>query len=263
MKPSFSLRMLEKVELFLYRRAAAIVALTQSFKDDLINRGINADKIAVVINGVDLPRYSPKPKDAALLAQYHLQNKFVIGYLGTHGMAHGLENILLAANSLQDHKQIIILFVGDGAEREQLIATAAKMRLNNVIFIPAQAKADIPNFWSICDVALVHLKNSEVFTTVIPSKIFEAMAMGLPIILAAPTGEASDIIVNERVGIWVEAAQPQALANAIVTLANDKALCATYAQMSIKMAPQHSREYQARAMLNVLENVNRRCKGKL
>ena len=101
MKDNFLLRLMERLELFLYRRAAAIVALTAAFKKNLVGRGILADKIAVVLNGVDLPRYAPTPKDTKLAAQYGLENSFTIGYVGTHGMAHGLDNVLSARRTAE------------------------------------------------------------------------------------------------------------------------------------------------------------------
>ena len=98
MKESRTLRMLERLEMFLYRRATAIVSVTNAFKDELIARGIDGGKIAVVINGVDLQRYAPRDKDQALAREYQLENKFVVGYIGTHGMAHALHRVLEAAD---------------------------------------------------------------------------------------------------------------------------------------------------------------------
>ena len=101
MKDNFLLRLMERLELFLYRRAAAIVALTAAFKKNLVGRGILSDKIAVMLNGVDLPRYAPTPKGTKLAAQYGLENSFTIGYVGTHGMAHGLDNVLSARRTAE------------------------------------------------------------------------------------------------------------------------------------------------------------------
>src|SRR5690606_11415841 len=84
------IRMLEKLELFLYRRADGIVSVTESFREDLVARGIDRGKIDVVINGVDLDRYAPRARDEALARQFGLEGRFVLGYMGTHGMAHAL-----------------------------------------------------------------------------------------------------------------------------------------------------------------------------
>jgi colanic acid biosynthesis glycosyl transferase WcaI len=208
MKKNLLIRSLEKLELFLYRSATAIVVLTAAFKVNLTSRGVPADKITVVINGVDLRKFSPSEKNHALARDTGITpDQFVVGYLGTHGMAHGLMNVLHTAERLTD-KKIFFLFVGAGAERDELITYANAKHLTNVKFLPAQPKSSMPQFWSICDAALIHLKNDPVFAEVIPSKIFEAMGMGLPIILAAPAGEASAIVIKEKAGLWVAPQHP-------------------------------------------------------
>jgi glycosyltransferase involved in cell wall biosynthesis len=119
--------------------------------------------------------------------------------------------------------------------------------------MPRQPKEMMPAIWSLCDVALVHLKDSPVFAGVIPSKIFEAQAMGLPILLAAPEGEASRIVLNDKAGIHIAAEDPAALAYSINQLTTDKTTLKTFAAASLKAAPGHSRETQAREMLDVLQ----------
>ena len=128
MRRNLTLALMEKLELFLYRRAARVVALTQAFKANLTRRGIDPDKIAVVRNGVDLARYAPRPRDEALAAEWGLAGAFVLGYVGTHGMAHGLMNVLDAAERLRDRPDICFLLVGDGAERAQLLAGSSAVR---------------------------------------------------------------------------------------------------------------------------------------
>ena len=253
MKPSFALRLLERFELFLYRRSAAVVALTQAFKADLVRRGIPADKIAVVINGVDLVRYSPRARDEALTKQWRLEGKFVIAYVGTLGMAHGLANVLDAAALLRERSDIRFLLVGPGAEREDLMAQAARRGLGNIVFGEPQPKEAMPAVWSACDVALVHLKDSPAFAEVIPSKMFEAMAMGLPILLAAPEGEASAILRHDGAGIHVAAGNPQALADAALRLADDVPFRTKLAEGSLAAATGHTRERQAKEMIAALE----------
>jgi len=255
MRPSLPVRLLEQLELFLYRRSASIVALTGAFKADLVGRDIQTGKIAVVPNGVDLWRYGARPKDRQLLAQWNLEGKFVIGYVGTHGMAHALMNVLYTAERLSEYNEICFLLVGAGAEREMLIREASNRHLDNVVFIAAQPKEQMPQIWSLCDVALVHLKNSSVFADVIPSKIFEAMGMGLPVLLAAPTGEASEIIRQDQAGIHVGAEDPGALADAIRKLVENPDVRGQFAQNSRRAALHHSREHQARHMMAVLDQV--------
>jgi glycosyltransferase involved in cell wall biosynthesis len=254
-KAPLALRLMERVELFLYRQSAGVVALTHAFKRDLVGRHIEPGKIDVVRNGVDLPRYAPRGRDEALASQWELSGKFVLGYVGTHGMAHGLINVLDAAVLLKDEPDLVFVLVGAGAERQMLIDTAKARGLTNVIFMPAQPKEAMPVIWSLLDVALVHLKNAEAFAEVIPSKIFEAMGMGLPILLAAPKGEASAIVLEDRAGLWVPAGDPRALADAARQLKNDQTLRLQLAAQSQEAAPLHSRERQAEEMIAVLEKV--------
>ncbi len=251
-RPGLVLRTLEHLELFLYRRAACVVALTHAFRDDLIARGIDGDKVAVVVNGVDISRYGPRPKDPAMLDAWKLKDRFVLGYVGTHGMAHGLGNILDAAERLRDAPEIGFLLVGNGAERQSLISDARARGLENVTFGPPQPKHKMPEVWSLCDVALVHLRDAEAFKEVIPSKMFEALAMGLPLLMVLPKGEASDIAERERVGLWVPPEDPDALAQAARTLAGQPELCRGMTVRTKDIAEKYSREKQARRMLAVL-----------
>ena len=256
MRPNIGLRLIEKLELRMYRDADAVVALTDAFKRNLIIRGIPANKIAVVINGVDLWRYAPRPRDQAFAADLGFTaDTVVVGYVGTHGMAHALGNVLDAAAILKDRDDIRFLFAGPGAERERLKARAETEGLNNVVFLDPQPKARMPAVWSLCDVALVHLKNTEVFAGVIPSKIFETMGMGLPVLFAGPEGDGSRIVTDADAGVVVAAEDPGALAGAVRALADDPDRRQRLANNSLAAAPRHSRETQARHMLGVLEAV--------
>jgi glycosyltransferase involved in cell wall biosynthesis len=249
-------RLLERIELFLYRRAARVVALTQAFKDDLVRRGIPAGKIAVIRNGVDLPRYAPRPRDEALATEWGLSGKFVIGYVGTHGMAHDLGKVLDAAEGLRESEpELRFLLVGAGAERDQLVAAARQRNLDNVVLQPLQPKERMAAVWSLCNVALIHLKNMPAFAEVIPSKMFEAMGMGLPIMLAAPKGEASRLLADDGAGLWVPAGDTAALAAACRSLMTDVTLRDSLAAQSLKAAPRHSREQQAKLFIDVIDQV--------
>jgi glycosyltransferase involved in cell wall biosynthesis len=214
----------------------------------------------MVMNGVDLSRFQTRPRDNTLASQWGiLDNDFVLSYIGTLGMAHGLRNVLECAR-LIERANIKFMFVGPGAERENLVREASKLGLKNVLFVPPQPKEEMPRFWSLSDVALVHLKDAPLFRTVIPSKIFEAMGMGLPIILVAPEGEASRIILEENAGIWVPAGDPGALAEAAQLLECNPALRSSLAESSRAAAPHHSREQQAEDMMGCFTRAITPCK---
>ncbi len=248
---------LEALELFLYRRAAAVVVLTASFREDLIRRGIDPGKIAVVINGVDLSRYQKRGKDQELIAQFRLRDKFVVGYVGTHGMAHGLDNAVAAAEMLRDDDRFRLLLVGDGAVKSALVRQAEEASLTNVVFVPPQPKAMMPRIWSICDAALIHLKNDATFSEVIPSKMFEAMAMGVPLLMAAPAGEASRILEREAAGVRVSSESPSALAEETRRWMNHPEIVSRYADSSLAAASGYSRQRQAEALIEILQAASR------
>ena len=261
MRESAFLDLVEKLELYLYRKSAAVVALTEAFKQDLVRRGIDPDKIEVVINGVDLPRYAPRAKDEDLMRRHHIESRFVVGYIGTHGLAHDLGNVIAAADLLRDRPDSCFLFVGDGATKPALVEAARARGLANVRFLEPRPKEEMPAHWSLCDAALIHLKDDKVFAEVIPSKIFEAMAMGLPLVLVAPEGEATRIVAREQAGVVVAAGQPKALADTVRILCDDSAARRRLAENSLAAAPRYSRERQAESMARVLARVVDRARG--
>ena len=254
MKDSFAIRMLEKIEMFLYRRADSIVSVTHAFKKELIERGVDGEKIKVVLNGVDLTKYEPSlSKDASLAQQYGLEGKFVAGYIGTHGMAHGLEHIVDVAERLQSNDDIRVVFAGGGAARQKVVDLVEKKQLKNVVLIDRQPKEMMPKLWSLCDVSLVPLVNSDLFKTVIPSKIFECMGMGIPTIMSVPEGEATAIIRETNSGLVVESESVDQITAAILKLHEAKELYQQVRTSSIKAAPTYSRDIMAADMINVFE----------
>lgn len=255
LRPGRVMRALERLELFLYRRAAAVITVTHAFRKDLIARGVHPAKVHVVINGVDLERYRPTAKDAPLAARLALAEKFVVGYLGTHGMAHALEHVLQAAQLLRERSDIAFLFAGGGAERDALVRKAAAMALDNVQMLPRQPKAAMPGLWSLCDLALVPLRDTPVFATVLPSKIFEAMGMGVPVLMSLPDGEATDLVKAVECGVTVPPEDPRALADAIMELADDPARVAGLRLSSARAAQRFSRQVQADRMLERLQEI--------
>jgi glycosyltransferase involved in cell wall biosynthesis len=257
MERSLVIRLLEKLEMFLYRRADRIVSVTNSFKAELIDRGIDRDKIDVVVNGVDLSIYAPAPsKDSSLAAEYDLEGKFVIGYIGTHGMAHALDKVLDAAELLRDKDDIRFLFAGGGAERANLERQAEERGLGNVVMMPRQPKAMMPAVWSLCDISLISLRDTPLFTQVIPSKIFESMGMGLPMVIACPQGEATEIIESTGAGVVVPPERPAALAGCVGELYADRQRLGGLARASGDSAEMYDRKRQAGLMLESLLQVS-------
>jgi glycosyltransferase involved in cell wall biosynthesis len=254
MKESPTIRLLERLELFLYRRAARVVSVTESFRRNLGQRGIDTGKIDVITNGVDISRFSPRPKDAALEASLGLQGCFVAGYVGTHGMAHGLETLLEAAQRLTAHPQgrrIRIVLLGDGARKAALKAQAAQMALDNVVFIDSVAKDEVARYWSLLDVSIIHLRRTELFTTVIPSKLFECMGMGIPV-LHGVKGESAEIVEREGVGIPFEPEDAEQLSQLLLRVSSEPGNLANMRERCLSAAQRYDRGALAQRMLDSL-----------
>lgn len=256
MKEGATLRLLERLELFFYRKAARVVSVTHSFKRNLVARGIEADKIAVITNGVDVARFRPRPKDAELAARHGLEGKFVAGYVGTHGMAHALETVLDAAKQVQDagDDRFRFLLLGDGARKQALVARAEEMGLGNVVFVDSVPKDEVARYWSLIDVSIIHLRKTDLFTTVIPSKLFECLGMGIPV-LHGVAGESAEIVEREGVGLVIEPENPSALVDALARMADEDGLLAGFQARCLAAAPTYDRRVLAQEMLKVLEGA--------
>lgn len=253
-RPGLILRLLERLELWLYRQSDCVVAFTEAFRRDLERRGIDPAHVEITPNGTDLKMFQPRPRDRALEEELGLAGRFVVGYIGTLGMAHGLGSVLEAARLLAD-VPVTFLFAGPGAAKEDLERQAKLMGLENVVFLPRQPREAMPSLWSVCDLALVQVKDAEAFKAVIPSKIYEAMAMALPICFAGPEGEASDLVRTHCVGLAVPAEDPFALACAVRSFLADEDLRASTQAASRRAREGFSREAQAERTLAVLQRV--------
>lgn len=257
MEDSAALRLMERLELFLYRRAAVVVAVTESFRRNLMARGIDGDRIQVVTNGVDLTRFRPMERDPELAERLGLTGKLVAGYIGTHGMAHALETVLEAARrmaALPEGQDVRFVLLGDGAQKQALKATATQMGLENVIFLDSVPKAEVPRYWSLLDISIIHLRKADNFTQVIPSKLFECMGMGIPV-LHGVAGESAEIVEREGVGLVFEPENAEALCDGVLRLARDPALYQDLRTHCLEAAPRYDRTGLARRMLRVLEGV--------
>jgi glycosyltransferase involved in cell wall biosynthesis len=260
MRDSLAIRMLEKLELFLYRKSTAIVSVTESFKKVLVSRGIPAEKIHVVTNGVDLSQFAARPKDAELIRKYRLEGKFVAGYIGTHGMCHALETVVEAADRMRG-TDVVFISLGDGARKQFLRDLAARKNLDNIIFIDSVGKADVARFWSILDASIIHLQRSELFTTVIPSKLFECMGMGIPV-LHGVAGESAGIVRECDVGVTFTPEDVDDLVRQLESLRQDPDRTARYRSNCVASAKLFDRSYLASKMLGILEQVGSSATGR-
>jgi glycosyltransferase involved in cell wall biosynthesis len=223
MKRGTAIRAIEKIEAFAYRKADLVVSVTDGFVPHIRARRPKGP-IAVIKNGVDLSHFAGDPAAAdAFRAKHGLIGKFVASYVGTHGMAHGLHAVIAAAERLRDRDDIAFLMVGGGAERETIKTMRDAKGLTNIVMLDQLPKAAMPAVWGASNAALVLLKRVDTFKSVIPSKMFEAMALGVPMILGVE-GEAKALMEEGGAGIAITPEDDAELAAAILRLADDRAL---------------------------------------
>jgi colanic acid biosynthesis glycosyl transferase WcaI len=220
MRQGLSVRLLGSVAQFLYRRAAHIIVLTDAFRRVLEESGVDPAKISIVTNGVDLGQFQTRDRQNVVRKELGLNGQFVASYVGTLGMAHGLETVLDAAEQLRHRDDIRFLIVGSGAERERLTTEHHKRNLPNVLLLDPQPHERMPEFLAASDACMVLLRNTEVFKTVLPSKLFEAMGAARPIILGV-AGEAEKIVRAGNCGIVIEPENASQLAAAVQRLQAD------------------------------------------
>jgi glycosyltransferase involved in cell wall biosynthesis len=209
---------------FLYRECDQIVVVTPAFKEHLEkNWKIAPGKIAVIPNGVETGLFAPGPPNPKLRRDLGAEGKFLVCYIGTMGMAHGLEALLRAAERLQQRApQVLLVLIGEGAEREQLVAQASVLGLSNLRLVGPQPRERIPDYIRTADACLVLLKNTPVFETVIPTKMLEFMSCARPVVLGVK-GQAKKIVDEARAGLCIEPEDSEELSQAVMRLANDPA----------------------------------------
>lgn len=246
-------RALAAIAGFLYRASDHIVVVTDAFKEHLIEKWqIPTEKVSVVENGVDTELFRPRDTNPGARNPF----KFVVSYIGTVGLAHGLETLVEAASKLQNSApHVAFNIIGEGAEKEKIISIVHHKRLHNVQFIDQQPREKIPAHISASDACLVLLRGSEIFRTVLPTKMLEFMACGRPVI-AAVDGFARDVLCQAHAGVAIEPQNSAELAQAIVSLAADPQRCAQYGSNGRRYILQNfTRERSARLYLDILSGL--------
>ena len=216
-------RILEWLELRMYAAAHCIVTVGEGYRQRLLERGVPEKKMVIVMNGVDrdlLEREIPDPEP--IRKQWGLDDKFVCSYIGTIGMASGLQILLRAARILRERgeERVRFLAVGDGAVRDELENDARNEGLDEVIFTGRRPKEEMPAFLAASDLCFVHLKKTPLFETVMPSKIFEAMGMRKAILIGVD-GEARKLVEQGGAGTAVPPEDEEALVDAVLHAAEN------------------------------------------
>jgi glycosyltransferase involved in cell wall biosynthesis len=238
MRKGLVVGVLERLERFAYRRADQIVAVTDSFVPHIAARCGDASKIDVIKNGVDLRLFCGEGSPEEAKHALGLEGKFVAAYVGTHGMAHGLDTVLDAAKLTADDQRIAWVLVGDGAERARLVERAAAEGLRNVHVLGQRPKSDMPMVWAATDVSMILLRRNDLFKKVLPSKMFEAMGMRRPIVLGVE-GEAKELLHAAGAGIAITPESAEELAAAVHRLAAEPSLALSLADSGARYVREH------------------------
>lgn len=252
--------LVEYMALRLYKGAALIVTVGDGYRLKLKEKGVSGDKIKVITNGVDQTLFYSREPDRNLIRKYGLESSFVCSYIGTIGMACALSVVLRAAEILnrKHDTKIKFLLVGDGATLEDLKNEAKQKAIRNVIFTGRQDKSLMPDFLSLTDVCLVHLRKTELYKSVLPSKIFEAAGMAKPIILGVE-GFAADLVKKANAGICIEPENEVQLVEVLEKLAGDPALCEHLGRFGRAYVIEHfDRETLAKNYLDLIEQVHKK-----
>ena len=215
------IKMLECWEMHEYKSSTKIITVTKSFTQNLIDRGIPKQKLYTIPNGADVDFWKPIDSPPEIRNKLKLEDKFIILYIGAHGISHALGKILDSAKILQDRKDIFFLFVGEGAEKYQLLKRAKDLKLYNVKFLDPVEKKKVKEYYALSDLCLVPLRNIPLFDTFIPSKMFEIMAMKKPI-LGSVHGESADILRRSGCAYIVEPENSEEIAKAILKLVGNR-----------------------------------------
>ncbi len=248
-------RLLYRLERFLYCRARIIVTVAPAAAEDIIARGIPREKVRTIPNGVDLDFFKPDDRMNEVRERQDWGDRFVALYIGAHGLSQGLEVVIDAAERLKERKDILFAFVGAGARKAALMAMAREKGLQNVRFLPAVPKASMPGHYAAADLCLVPLLKRDVFLTNIPSKMFEIMACARPIVLGAK-GQALQLLNASGGGVAVPPEDGKALAKAVADMADNPAVARRYGELGRNFAEAHfSRADHAREYLEVLAAV--------
>jgi glycosyltransferase involved in cell wall biosynthesis len=253
----FAIRLAEMLEHHIYRRAARITVATPGILERLVARGVPREKLFLLTNGVDTAAYQVDAPDRELAARLGLDGHKVFMYAGLHGLAQGLDVILEAAK-LTHNPDILYVLVGDGAEKAALVAKAETEGISNVRFLPIQPTSTLPAVLNLVYATIIPLRRLELFKAALPSKMFDSMAAGRPIV-GPLWGEAADLVEKAACGLVVEPEDAQAVHEAVEKLAADPALAKRLGEQGRRYVVEHfDRDDIAARLVKLLEEVGKR-----
>ena len=259
MRDGKRVRYLKWLEKRMYQAADHIVAVGTGYRDQITPKVPEMrEQISVIPNGVDGESYQPQPADEQFLEAYGLQDKFVCSYVGTTGMAHGLDVVIRAAQRAKaaGRRDIAFMIVGDGANREALEQQVATEGVEAwVKFTGRLPKEKMATVLASSDCSLIHLRKTDLFATVIPSKIFETMAMERPIIMGV-AGPAREIVMEAGAGVPMTPESDEELFHHVATLADDRDAAAEMGLGARRFVLEHyNRDELAAEYVKLLQRV--------
>jgi glycosyltransferase involved in cell wall biosynthesis len=255
---SLSYKIIDKIVAAAYKKSDCIVALTESFKDSIVNaRGINENKVRVIENAVDTELFKPNRADINAFKELGLEDKFIVSYVGTIGLTHGVDVVIDAAEKLKSKiPELVFLLVGDGHEKDRLELLTNTKGLENVLFLGRQDRSKIPEILNASDISLVLSKKSPLLEKTLFAKVFEPMACGIPVIVGAE-GETKIIAVEQgNAGISFVPEDARGLIDCIDKLYKDSSLRQKLGENGRKLVlSKYSRQQKAHEYIELLENI--------
>jgi glycosyltransferase involved in cell wall biosynthesis len=213
------------LELFLYRQADHILVNSPAYVDYMVCKGVKPEKISFIPYGTDIEMFNPEVSGTSFRDRYGLQDHFVVLYAGALGQANDIYTVLRASEKLKNQPKIRILLLGDGKERKNLEGEAARLGLDNVIFVGVVPKKEMPEAVAGADVCLAILQDIPMFRTTYPNKVFDYMAAGKTTILVID-GVIRELVEKSGGGIYVPPGNETRLAETILELSQNPTMLA-------------------------------------
>ncbi len=248
--------LLEKIELFFYRKADKIVAVSPGYVKDLVDRGVPASKIACISNGPDIVEATQNNyPDAHIrkITKIRESASILVGYIGRLGMAHELE-VLVETAKILEKDSIHFVFVGEGSEEEKLLALSKDYKLNNVHFLDALPKNQLAHIYPNIDIGVVIQREAPSFKKNIPSKLYDLSAAGLPLAVGVD-GVTRELVEEFNCGLFFQPGDTQACADVIRKIATQPELRKALTEGGKTLAEQFSRDNMAERMRQFLKNT--------
>jgi colanic acid biosynthesis glycosyl transferase WcaI len=219
MNEGLAVRLLCRLERLLYRCSDRVVVISEGFRRYLIELGVPSERIVVIHNGVDTQRFSQARAEKRIRRAEPLRGRYIVGYIGNLGLAQGLDTLLEAARKLAS-ELVAFLLIGEGVDKPRLQALVYAAGLTNVRFLRGVPRRRVPALLAACDALLVILREDPLFQITIPSKLYEYMAAGKPVVCSV-AGETAALVAEAGCGVAVHPGDGSALAEGVLRLMAD------------------------------------------